>query len=463
MVEEYFFYLLSFLLIILLVLQVRTLISSSRMRVASEKIFQLSEQVLRLETHLVSLEKNQDKMEQSIREEMSRNREETRLTSWQMREEIGVSLKSFDDSISKRVAEMTVFQQKQADSFAQQIGTLLLSGEQRMETIRSTVEVRLREIQENNARKLEEIRNTVDEKLQTTLEKRLSESFQMVSERLEQVYKGLGEMQTLAVGVGDLKKVLANVKTRGIFGEVQLGNILEEILTPDQYLKNVATRKDSNEIVEYAVKLPGPDGQGSVLLPIDAKFPQEDYLRLLDAYEIGDLALVETAARNLESRIKTQAKEICNKYISAPETTDFGIMFLPTESLYAEVLRRRGLVETLNKDYKVNVTGPSTLAAFLNSLSVGFRTLAIQKQSGEVWTVLGAVKTEFNKYSNILVRVQKQLHAASNTIDDAQRRTRVLERKLKTVEELPVPTAANILGEIVEAEDLILEADIADD
>ena len=429
-VNEYLGFLLLTLMVVLLILQVRSLGRDAQMRENNEKIVLLSEQVLRLETHLASLEKNNDKLDQSIREEMGRNREETRQTSWQMREELAAALKSFDDSISKRI-----------------------------ESIRFTVENRLREIQENNSKKLEEMRATVDEKLQTSLEQRLSESFKLVSERLEQVYKGLGEMQTLAVGVGDLKKVLSNVKTRGIFGEIQLGNILEEILTPDQYLKNVATGKDSKEFVEYAVKLPGLDHQGSVLLPIDAKFPQEDYLRLIDAYETGDIVLVEGHARNLETRIKSQARDISNKYISVPETTDFAILFLPTESLYAEVLRRPGLVECLNKDYRVNITGPSTLAAFLNSLSVGFRTLAIQKHSSEVWTVLGAVKTEFNKYSNILLRVQKQLQAASNTIDDAQRRTRALERRLKTVEELPASRAANVLGEIAGAKELVPESD----
>jgi DNA recombination protein RmuC len=332
---------------------------------------------------------------------------------------------------------MATLQQNQLDGVLKQINALTQSNEQKLETVRATVEGNLRYLQENNAKKLEEMRATVDEKLHHTLEQRLGESFKLVSERLEQVYKGLGEMQTLAVGVGDLKKVLTNVKARGIFGEIQLGNILEEILIPEQYLKNVPTKKNSSEIVEYAVKLPGPDDSGPVLLPIDAKFPQEDYLRLLDAYETGNVELIEQAGKGLESRIKSQAKDICAKYISVPETTDFGIMFLPTESLYAEVLRRTGLVEHLQREYKVNVTGPSTLAAFLNSLAVGFKTLAIQKHSSEVWTLLGSVKTEFNKYSSVLDKIDKQLKTVTNTVTEAQKRTRAIQRNLKNVEEAP--------------------------
>lgn len=395
-------------------------------RYVNDNFVNLNSSFQQLNFGLNVLGKTQEKIEHSLREEIGKNREE-----------ITGSLNLFGGSISARIAEMANLQQNQLDGVLKQINALTQSNEQKLEAVRSTVEGNLRYLQENNTKKLEEMRATVDEKLHHTLEQRLGESFKLVSERLEQVYKGLGEMQTLAVGVGDLKKVLTNVKARGIFGEIQLGNILEEILTPEQYLKNVPTKKNSSEIVEYAVKLPGPDDAGPVLLPIDAKFSQEDYLRLLDAYETGKVELIEQAGKGLESRIKSQAKDICAKYISVPETTDFGIMFLPTESLYAEVLRRTGLVEHLQREYKVNVTGPSTLAAFLNSLAVGFKTLAIQKHSSEVWTLLGSVKTEFNKYSSVLDKIDKQLKTVTNTVTEAQRRTRVIQKSLKNVEETP--------------------------
>ena len=395
-------------------------------RSVNDSIVNLNNTFQQLNFGLTSISKTQEKIEHSLREEIGKNREE-----------ITGSLNLFGGSVSARITEMASLQQNQLDGVLKQINALTQSNEQKLEAVRSTVEGNLRYLQENNAKKLEEMRATVDEKLHHTLEQRLGESFKLVSERLEQVYKGLGEMQTLAVGVGDLKKVLTNVKARGIFGEIQLGNILEEILIPEQYLKNVPTKKNSSEIVEYAVKLPGPDDSGPVLLPIDAKFPQEDYLRLLDACEKGNVELIEQAGKGLESRIKSQAKDICAKYISVPETTDFGIMFLPTESLYAEVLRRTGLVEHLQREYKVNVTGPSTLAAFLNSLAVGFKTLTIQKHSSEVWTLLGSVKTEFNKYSSVLDKIDKQLKTVTNTVTEAQKRTRVIQRNLKNVEETP--------------------------
>ncbi|GAB6274904.1 MAG: DNA recombination protein RmuC [Peptococcaceae bacterium] len=395
-------------------------------RSVNDNFVNLNNSFQQLNFGLTALSQTQEKIEHSLREEIGKNREE-----------ISGSLNLFGGSVSARITETASLQQNQLDGVLKQINALTQSNEQKLEAVRSTVEGNLRYLQENNAKKLEEMRATVDEKLHHTLEQRLGESFKLVSERLEQVYKGLGEMQTLAAGVGDLKKVLTNVKTRGIFGEIQLGNILEEILTSEQYLKNVPTKKNSSEIVEYAVKLPGPDDAGPVLLPIDAKFSQEDYLRLLDAYETGNVELIEQAGKGLESRIRSQAKDICAKYISVPETTDFGIMFLPTESLYAEVLRRTGLVEHLQREYKVNVTGPSTLAAFLNSLAVGFKTLAIQKHSSEVWTLLGSVKTEFNKYSNFLDKIDKQLKTVTNTVTEAQKRTRAIQRNLKSVEETP--------------------------
>jgi DNA recombination protein RmuC len=286
------------------------------------------------------------------------------------------------------------------------------------------------------------MRATVDEKLQTTLEKRLGESFKQVSERLEQVYKGLGEMRNLATGVGDLKKVLTNVKTRGTWGEIRLSHILEQILTPDQYGVNVATKKNSNERVEFAIKLPGQDTdeQKVVWMPIDSKFPQEDYQRLLDAQEAADKELSEKSIKNLEMRIKTEAKFIKEKYIDPPHTTDFGIMFLPIEGLYAEVLRRPGLCDTLQREFRIVVTGPTTLAALLNSLQMGFRTLAIEKRSSEVWELLGVVKTEFGKFGDVLAKTKKKLKEASNTIGQAEVRTRAIERKLRDVEQVPQPT-----------------------
>ncbi len=310
--------------------------------------------------------------------------------------------------------------------------------EERFEALRHTVERRLQDLQADNNRKLEQMRATVDEKLHDTLEKRLGESFRQVSERLEQVYKGLGEMRSLAVGVGDLKKVLTNVKTRGTWGEIRLGAILEQILTPDQYDVNVATRKGSNDRVEYAVRLPGQDPSETVWLPIDAKFPQEDYQRLVDAQEAADREQAEKSVRSLEVRIKGEAKYIREKYIDPPHTTDFGIMFLPVEGLYAEVLRRPGLCDFLQREYRVVVTGPTTLAALLNSLQMGFRTLAVEKRSSEVWQLLGAVKTEFGKFGEVLAKTKKKLQEASNTIDSAQVRTRVITRKLSKIQDAPL-------------------------
>jgi DNA recombination protein RmuC len=293
---------------------------------------------------------------------------------------------------------------------------------------------------------LEQIRATVDEKLQGTLEKRLGESFKQVSERLEQVYKGLGEMQALATGVGDLKKVLTNVKTRGIWGEVQLGVMLEQVLTPEQYALNVAM-KECDERVEFAVKLPGrgEDEREGVWLPIDAKFPLEDYQRLMEAQENGDTEGAETAARRLESRIKQGAGEICKKYLNPPKATDFGILFLPTESLFAEVMRRAGLGESVQRECRVMIAGPTTLWSLLNSLQMGFRTLAIQKRSSEVWHLLAAVKTEWARYGEILDKVQRKLHEASSTVEKAQMRTRAIGRTLKDVEALPSQAAQAML------------------
>ncbi|HEY3322240.1 MAG TPA: DNA recombination protein RmuC [Planctomycetota bacterium] len=363
------------------------------------------------------------------------------------REEVAAQLKAFSDSIVKSMGEMAGVQKGQMESFGGQLEKLTESNAKKAEELRAAVEAKLLQMQTENAAKLEEMRKTVDEKLQGTLDKRLGESFKLVSERLEQVHKGLGEMQTLATGVGDLKKVLTNVKTRGTWGEMQLGNLLEQVLSPEQYAKNVATKKGDSAVVEFAVKLPGKDEmEGStVWLPIDAKFPKESYERLVDALERADAAAAELAAKELELRIKGQAKDIRDKYLDPPNTTDFGILFLPIEGLYAEVLRRPGLVEVLQRDYRVNVTGPTTLAALLNSLQMGFRTLAIQKRSSEVWTVLGAVKTEFGKFGEFIDKLKKKLEEATSVVDSAGVRTRAIEKKLKAVQELPAPEAAKLL------------------
>jgi DNA recombination protein RmuC len=321
---------------------------------------------------------------------------------------------------------------------------MAVENEQKLENIRNTMEKKISDLTTDNNKQLEQMRQTVDEKLQKTLEDRISQSFKLVSERLEQVYKGLGEMQNLAVGVGDLKKVLSNVKTRGILGEVQLGAILEQILSPEQYEENVKTKGTGSERVEFAVKLPGDD-DGVVWLPIDAKFPGDAYAKLMDAYDSGDTALIEEAAKNLERVIKSEAKDIRDKYIDPPHTTDFGIMFLPFEGLYAEVVRR-GMVEALQREYKVNIAGPTTMAALLNSLQMGFRTLAVQKHSSEVWNILGAVKTEFEKFENVLTAAQKKMNQANEELDKLIGvRTRSIKRKLKTVTALPENASSDML------------------
>jgi len=397
---------------------------------------------MRLQDKITSLDDKHKTFEDTVKNEIARNRKETAVSAQQAREELGKSLKNSSDSLLKMLVDMTKLHEKN------------------FEAIRQTMEGQLRNLREDNSKKLEQMRATVDEKLQSTLEKRLGESFKQVSERLEQVYKGLGEMRTLATGVGDLKKVLTNVKTRGTWGEIRLSSILEQILTPDQYAVNVATKKDSNERVEFAIKLPGLDENKErvVWLPIDAKFPQEDYQRLVDAQEAADKELAEKSLKNLEARIKLEARYIKEKYIDPPNTTDFGIMFLPVEGLYAEVLRRPGLCDVLQRDYRIVVTGPTTLAALLNSLQMGFRTLAIEKHSSEVWELLGVVKTEFGKFGEVLAKTKRKLQEASNTIDKAEVRTRAIERKLRKVQEIPDTDADKLIGEN-EGEDIAPEQD----
>ncbi len=323
-----------------------------------------------------------------------------------------------------------------------------------LEKIREIIENKLKSIQEDNNKRLEEMRKTVDEKLQETVEKRFNESFKLISERLEQVHKGLGEMQTLASGVGDLKKVLTNVKTRGNLGEIQLGAILEQILSPEQYEQNAVVKKGSAERVEYVVKLPDKNIEEQlVLLPIDSKFPNEDYQRLLEAYEnLADLNPkdVDAISKQFENSVKKNAKDIRDKYINPPVTTDFAIMFVPTEGLYAEILRRTGLFETLQRDFKVVVVGPTNLVAFLSSLQMGFRTLAIEKQTSKVWETLGAVKTEFGKFGAIIEKAKKKLQEATNVIEDTGARTRAIERQLRNVQELPQEQTTTLLGDIID-------------
>lgn len=353
-------------------------------------------------------------------------------------QELNQQLTLRNDMLQKTVSDTLV-------QIEQRLKTNALENEQKLEHIRATMEHRIAAMQEDNGKRLEEMRATVDEKLQKTLEERISKSFQLVSERLEQVYKGLGEMQTLASGVGDLKKVLSNVKTRGILGEIQLGAILEQILSPEQYEENISTKKGSNDRVEFAIKFPGDD-DGVVYLPIDAKFPADTYTKLLDAYDSGNGQEVQEAAKLLEKTMKTFAKSIHDKYIDPPHTTDFGILFLPFEGLYAEVVRR-GLVEILQREYKINIAGPTTMAALLNSLQMGFKTLAIQKHSSEVWNVLGAVKTEFDKFGDVLSATQQRINQANAELDKLiGTRTRKIQSKLRNVTSLSEDRAQVLLG-----------------
>ncbi|MCX7798057.1 MAG: DNA recombination protein RmuC [Melioribacter sp.] len=380
-----------------------------------------------------------ERIERSFRDELYRNRDEISKSLRGQREELVNSLNIFGEQLANRLSEIAKMQKNQLDIFADQLSKLTQTNEQKFEKLQLRVETHLKEIQENNSKKLEEMRQTVDEKLHATLERRLGESFKLVSERLEQVYKGLGDMQELARGVGDLKNVLTNVKTRGTWGEIQLENLIEQMLTREQYEKNVPTKKGSNEKVEVAIKLPGRDSSKNetIWLPIDAKFPIEDYQRLLDAQDNTNIDAINEAAKAIENRIKAEAKKIAEKYLDPPNTTDFAIMFLPIEGLYAEVLRRPGLAEFIQREYRVTIAGPTTLAALLNSLQMGFRTLAIEKRSSEVWKILSTVKTEFGKFGDVLEATQKKLQEASNKIEEATRSSRKIEKQLKDVQELP--------------------------
>ncbi len=395
-----------------------------------------------------------DRFERELRQELAQGRQEAANAARGDREEQSLSLSRLAQTLAAQLAQLGKLQAQQLESFAQQLSRLTNSNEQRFESLRLALEARLAAMQSDNALKLEEMRRTVDEKLHATLEQRLGESFKLVSDRLEQVHRGLGEMQTLATGVGDLKRVLTNVKTRGTWGEVQLEALLDQLLTAEQYAKNVATRPDSPDRVEFAIRLPGlatgEEEQRPVWLPIDAKFPLEDYQRLLEAQERADPAALETAIKALEVRLRDEARKIRDKYVEPPYTTDFAILYLPTEGLYAEALRRPGLVDSLQRDLRICIAGPTTLAALLNSLQMGFRTLAIERRSSEVWAVLGAVKTEFGKFGEALEVTRRKLEQASRSIESAGVRTRQIERKLKGVEALPVIEAQLRLGDLEE-------------
>jgi DNA recombination protein RmuC len=379
-----------------------------------------------------------------------------------LRQELMQTLATFQDTLLRQGAETTRTQNAQIDALAQQLvqlrgslGDVLTqqlqslseANARRLGEVRSTLENQLAQLQQSNAAKLDEMRATVDEKLHKTLEARLSESFQHVAQRLEMVHKGLGEMQSLAAGVGDLKHLLTNVKTRGMFGEAQLGALLEQVLTPEQYAVQVPTRPGSRHVVDFAIRLPGRGEDGvPVWLPIDAKFPNEDYERLLEAQGRADPVAAEAAAKALEARVRLEARSIAEKYLEPPHTTDFALLFLPTEGLYAEVLRRPGLVEALQREHRVTLAGPTTLMAMLNALQMGFRTLALERRSSEVWQVLGAVKTEFGKFGDVLAKVKAQTQTVLNSLDSAEVRSRAMGRALKRVEALPESEAQQVVG-----------------
>jgi DNA recombination protein RmuC len=403
------------------------------------------------------------RVESDIRQDLANARTEHANTATGLRTEVGGAIGKFREATQAQLTDMAGLQQKQLQGFGELLTKLTQSNDERLEKVRATVEQKLEALRTDNTAKLEQMRATVDEKLQATLEQRLGESFKIVSDRLEQVHRGLGEMQTLAVGVGDLKRVMTNVKMRGGWGEVQLATLLAEMLTPGQYAQNVATRPGSRERVEFAVKFPGRSDDGTPCwLPIDAKFPLEDYQRLQDAVERADSGAVEASRKALEMFFKDEAKKIRDKYIEPPFTLDFAILFVPTEGLYAEAVSRPGLADALQRDYRVMLAGPMNLAAMLNSLQLGFRTLAIEQRSTEVWRVLGAVKTEFGKFGEILANAKKKLDQVGSTLDDAGRKSTTIARKLRDVEALPEADADLLLtgdvGPIIDLDESPREA-----
>ncbi|WP_396430766.1 DNA recombination protein RmuC [Limnohabitans sp.] len=433
---------LNLLLVLVLVFKART---------APERS---ADQAARQEQLFEALQSQAERLERELRNEISQSGVLGRQESMQ-------TLTLFQQSLLQQSAEATRTQNQQmdalaqqlallqkslTDSLAQQVNALSEANARRLTEMRGTMETQLAQMQQSNSAKLDEMRQTVDEKLQATLQARLGESFKQVAERLEQVHKGLGEMHQLAQGVGDLKHLLTNVKTRGMFGEAQLASLLEQVLAPEQYAVQVATRPGDKNRVDFAIRLPGRSDNGDpVWLPIDAKFPNEDYERLLEAQSRADPVQAELCAKALEARIRLEAKSMAEKYLEPPHTTDFAIMFLPTEGLYAEVLRRPGLMETLQRDHRVTLAGPTNLMAMLNALQMGFRTLALEKRSSEVWQVLGAVKTEFGKFGEVLAKVKSQTQTVLNTLEQAQTRSNVMHRALRQVDALPEPEAQALL------------------
>jgi len=399
-----------------------------------------------IDARLSALEVESARTAEAVRGDLARAREESAVAARDARGELAASLAQLTGRNEERLELLR-------RALEENLGRLQEQQRLSSKETRDTLEQRFDRIQKDNAEKLEQMRQTVDEKLHATLEQRLSESFKQVSDRLELVHKGLGEMHALASDVGDLKKVLTNVKTRGVLGEVQLAALLDQVLTAEQYATNVATRPGSKDRVEFAIRLPGQDAEHPVWLPLDAKFPTEDYQRLQDAQDAADPLRVEAAARALEARVRLEAKTIAEKYIESPHTTEFGLLYLPMEGLYAEVLRRPGLFEALQRDHHVIVCGPTTLAALLSSLQMGFRTLAIEKRSSEVWSILGAVKSEFGRFGEVLANTKKQLQSVANSIDAAETRTRQIERKLKDVESLPAPDAGIVAAGLLPAND----------
>jgi DNA recombination protein RmuC len=404
-----------------------------------------------LKYKLESLDIQISRIETAVKQEIATNRQEGNEAARTARTELAASLRAFGEQVNKSVDDFNRIQKENFYALLNKQSEQNTTTSGRLEQMREIIEKKISELQSGNEKKLDEMRATVDEKLQKTLETRLGESFKLVSERLEAVHKGLGDMQQLATGVGDLKRVLSNVKTRGVLGEYQLENILEQILTLEQYAKNVKTKEGSNALVEFALRLPGKADQGKIVwMPIDSKFPKEDFELLSDAYDHANLELIEEYRKNFVKGIRKCAADICNKYIDPPNTTDFAILFLPFESLYAEVLRTPGLFESIQREYKIIITGPTTLSALLNSLQMGFRTLAIERRSSEVWQLLGAVKTEFGTFGSILEKTQKKIQEASNVIEQAGVRSRAIEKKLRNVQELPSEQAGSLLDNPVD-------------
>ncbi|MCR5481928.1 MAG: DNA recombination protein RmuC [Clostridia bacterium] len=415
-------------------------------RIIEEKLGrELDERLEKLQNQTAALD---EKTEAALRDIKVLLQSETASLRQEVIQSFQSSFSGFGELISGNQKDSAENLNKRLEEMGRQISDINVQMEVRLDHIRNTMERRVSAMQQDNNAQLEKMRETVDTKLQKTLESRIGESFRLVSERLEQVYKGLGQMQTLATGVGDLKRVLSNVKTRGILGEIQLGTILEQILSPEQYEENIVTKDSGTERVEFAIKLPGEDDK-CVYLPIDAKFPGDTYSRLTEAYEKGDPEEIAAAGKLLDSAIKKAAKDIHEKYVQPPNTTDFAIMFLPFEGLYAETVRR-GMVETLQRDYKINIAGPTTMAALLNSLQMGFKTLAIQKHSGQVWDILGAVKTEFANFEKVLMSAQQRINQANSDLDKLiGTRTRSIRRKLRDVTELPQQLSSSLLDETV--------------